>query len=63
VNTRKYKYVCDSCGSDKVTCDAPVEWDVGQQDWVICGTPYDDDYCADCEDSCRVEVEYLDETS
>lgn len=38
---------CNNCGSENISKDAWVMWDVGQQAWVI-NDIFDDIYCFDC---------------
>ena len=57
--SKPYKYVCARCGSDNVSCDATVRWNIEAQNWEISGV-HDGDYCDDCEDTCRLDVEELD---
>jgi hypothetical protein len=37
-------FLCERCGSKRVTLDAWAEWDVDQQEWVL-GATYDQTYC------------------
>ena len=42
------KEVCQYCGSDNVSMDATVEWDVDLQRWVIADLG-EREWCVDCE--------------
>lgn len=54
MTTQKIKYVCTSCGSDNVTCDASASWNVELQAWEICGG-YDNTDCQECAGECGTE--------
>lgn len=58
--TKKVKLVCRRCGSDDVSADATVRWNVDLQDWEIsdvCGG----EYCGACDfDTTLVEKEIED---
>jgi hypothetical protein len=50
-------FLCERCGSKRVTLDAWAEWDVDQQEWVL-GATYDQTYCHKCDGETHlVEVE------
>lgn len=38
---------CAECGSNQISVDATAQWDVEEQDWVLCGT-CDHTVCEDC---------------
>lgn len=46
-NSSKVKMVCHNCGSDNITSDATVRWNVDIQDWKISGI-FDSKNCEDC---------------
>lgn len=47
---KRYDYVCEECGSDKITVDASVQWDANKQDWEVCNVYiHDRGFCPDCE--------------
>jgi hypothetical protein len=52
----KIKYVCPECGSDEVSRDACVRWNVDSQAWEPTGI-YDDAHC----DACDSDLKYLDD--
>lgn len=41
-------YVCNTCGSDRVSRDAWAEWDVKSQDWVL-RDAFDYAHCHRCD--------------
>ena len=43
----KIKVVCPTCGSDDVTRDGILSWDIPTQEWVVVGE-YDDMTCNEC---------------
>lgn len=54
---KRCTYVCQNCGSNRVTRDAWAEWDVEMQQWSL-GSIYDQAFCHRCEvDTRLVEVE------
>lgn len=50
---KKLRMTCSNCGGENVSCDATVQWDIDQQDWIISGI-HDGDFCDDCEDETRI---------
>lgn len=50
----KVKQVCGTCGSEDVSCDASVRWDMETQAWKISGV-HEGDYCDACNEECRIE--------
>ena len=48
---KKVIYVCGRCGSDNVSKDAFVDWNVTKQEWNIVRAVYDEATCHDCGDS------------
>jgi hypothetical protein len=50
-------FKCNACGSDNIKKDAYAEWDVEQQEWVLC-TVFDDTVCDDC---CATDIERVEE--
>ena len=44
----KVKLVCPYCGSDEITRDGPLEWDVEKQEWVSYGFVRDEMGCVEC---------------
>lgn len=42
------KYICDTCKSDRVLCDAWAEWDTIKQEWVL-STTFSAAFCKDCD--------------
>jgi hypothetical protein len=58
--TQKVKMVCDHCGSEDVLADAWASWNIESQEWELSQT-FDDKYCENCESSCKVNEEPVDE--
>jgi hypothetical protein len=52
------KKVCANCGSQDVSCDAIVTWNIETQEWEIAGL-LDNSDCADCGNECDLEDEEL----
>lgn len=50
----RYAHICHICGSDHVTRDAWVIWDVAAQDWII-ETLFDHIHCHHCLGPTRAE--------
>jgi len=46
--SKRVTYLCERCGSARVTLDAWAEWSIEQQDWVL-GATYDYTFCHKCE--------------
>lgn len=44
----RYKMACPDCGSENVSKDATVRWDVDNQDWSISGIK-SVGFCSDCK--------------
>lgn len=55
----KIKWVCCHCGSDRISSDADVEWDVDEQAWVVTGLTGDSYYCGNCDDERDAEEQVL----
>jgi hypothetical protein len=54
----RVRYVCETCGGDRLTKDATAEWDETAQRWDLAAV-YDATTCADCESETfgrRVEI-------
>ena len=57
----KKQMVCRDCGSDDVSVDAYVDWNVETQSWDIIRATYESATCHQCGDSCKLnEVPYAD---
>jgi hypothetical protein len=52
--------VCKDCGSDEVTYDTSVRWDVGAQKWQTCNDMWAP-WCNDCD--VKAEIVAIDDTS
>jgi hypothetical protein len=52
----RYKMVCPDCGSDDVSKDATVRWDVDKQAWGVTGL-FDGGHC----DGCDIELKRFNE--
>lgn len=56
----RYDFICAGCGSDKITVEASVQWNVDEQEWEICNIyNHDRGFCPDCEfeeRATRVEI-------
>lgn len=50
---KKREFVCATCGSDEVKCDAWAAWSVDRQQWEVENT-FDNSYCDTCEGECRI---------
>lgn len=53
---KRYKYVCEKCGSSNVNAIAQAVWDIEEQKWMLAGDPdgNDGDFCEDCETPCTM---------
>jgi hypothetical protein len=45
----RVNYVCRTCGSDQVRCDAYAAWDVDSQQWEIAETYDKGAWCEGCD--------------
>jgi hypothetical protein len=54
MNKKRFKQVCETCGSENVKVDAWAVWDTDTQQWELQST-YDHAYCDDCAGECHVE--------
>jgi hypothetical protein len=54
---RKYKYVCEECGSDDISFDACVEWDMETQSFIVNDTW--SSYCRACGEENISMIKYL----
>jgi alpha-D-ribose 1-methylphosphonate 5-phosphate C-P lyase len=54
MKTKRYKQVCEKCGSENVKVDAWAVWDNESQRWEL-GETYDHAHCDDCDGECHVE--------
>jgi hypothetical protein len=55
---RRFRMVCDECGSEDVLADAYAQWDIDQQDWVVANVFDKGAFCPDCDGDARIaEVE------
>ncbi|MEC3912620.1 hypothetical protein U5A82_19720 [Sphingobium sp. CR2-8] len=50
----RHAYICNVCGSDHVTRDAWVAWDIVAQDWVI-EESFDHAWCHRCMAAARLD--------
>jgi YgiT-type zinc finger domain-containing protein len=54
---KKHKYVCEECGSDDLSFDANVEWDMETQSYTVndvwCS------YCRNCGEENITLIKYL----
>jgi DNA-directed RNA polymerase subunit RPC12/RpoP len=53
VRPKRIKYVCATCGSDEVRCNADTAWSVEDQRWEIVSL-FDDVTCEKCEGRCDI---------
>ena len=55
-HVEKINKVCGICGSDEITLNAAVKWDVTDQRYRLSmdGGEYDDVWCEACEDSTSI---------
>ena len=51
---RPYKWVCRTCGSDKLYMDATAIWNIGAQEWELCDT-CQTVYCEACDGETSME--------
>lgn len=58
----KIKYVCTKCGSDNVLFDSWARWNEDKQEMEL-ETTFNNSYCEDCENDCRVKEVEIEETS
>jgi hypothetical protein len=59
----KYKYVCNTCGSDEVFADAWASWSPETNQWVL-ETVFEYRHCQACEGETnlkKVELDLADE--
>jgi hypothetical protein len=52
---RRFKMVCDECGSDSVLADAYAQWDIEKQDWTVANVFDKGAFCPDCDGDARIE--------
>ena len=55
----KITYVCETCGSDDVMCDAYAEWRTDLQAWQVRDTFSKGAYCNKCDGETRLEEKEL----
>jgi hypothetical protein len=56
---KKYKKVCEVCGSQSITFEGSVIWNINKQEYYIADL-YDHTYCGDCQDHVNVsDVEII----
>jgi hypothetical protein len=58
----KVTYVCGCCGSDNVSKDAFVDWNITNQEWDLVRAVYDEATCHDCGDSTRLVEQEINDT-
>ena len=51
----KYVYVCSTCNSENVKCDAWAVWNVATQSWETAET-FDSAWCDDCDGETNIEA-------
>lgn len=49
---------CKNCGSENISRDAWIMWNVDQQDWII-NDIFDEIYCFDCEETSKEVLEEI----
>ena len=57
----RFKWTCDTCGSEDLVSDAVAVWDKEKQEWVmqdVCEFTY----CGECEEECRCSEEEIEDT-
>jgi hypothetical protein len=53
---RRYKWVCERCGSDEIIAEGQAFWNRDLQEW---DWEWNDTYCVDCSDLANVIKEDL----
>jgi hypothetical protein len=54
MNKKRFKQVCETCGSENVKADAWAAWDKESQRWEL-ENVFENSYCGDCQGECHVE--------
>lgn len=52
---KRFRQVCDECGSEAVNCDAYATWNVETQEWELSSTFDKGSTCDDCGGECRID--------
>lgn len=56
--TARYKMVCPYCGSEDVSADATVRWDINNQSWGLSGI-HDGGHCDGCDTELKLVTEQV----